>query len=129
MASAKKWVSGGDLPRVTLATRALPASRALLNEAQIMAYITARWDVETVATTFDGALFDSMNLMRHSDVFLGMHGAGWTNSLFLSKASLSERMHAIDNDMRTRGRAYINSMDRNRIASTLDEEFTNMLVL
>lgn len=75
------------MPRVTLATRALPASRALLNEAQIMAYITARWDVDVVTTTFNGTLYDSMDLMQHTDIFLGMHGAGWTNALFLSKVS------------------------------------------
>ena len=83
-----KWASGNSLPRVTLATRALPASRALMNEAQIMAYITARWEVETVSTTFEGALYDSMDLMRRTDLFLGMHGAGWTNTLFLSEVCI-----------------------------------------
>ena len=86
--SVKKWASGGDLPLVVLTTRPLPARRALLNEAQIMAYIAARWEVETAITKFDGALFDTMDLMRRTDLFLGMHGAGWTNALFLSKVRL-----------------------------------------
>ena len=81
--SMSRWASGRSLPQITLASRALPASRALLNEAQIMTYIAARWEVEVATTSFKGALFDSMNLMRHSDMFIGMHGAGWTNTLFL----------------------------------------------
>lgn len=85
LASLKKWASGTRVPRVTLATRAPLASRALMNEAQIVAYINARWDVEVVTTTFKGTLYDSMDLMQHTDVFLGMHGAGWTNALFLSQ--------------------------------------------
>ena len=85
LASSKKWASGTKVHRVTLATRALPASRALMNEPQIVAYINARWDVEVVTTTFKGTLYDSMDLMQHTDIFLGMHGAGWTNALFLSQ--------------------------------------------
>ena len=73
---------------MTLASRALPASRALLNEAQIMAYIAARWEVDVATANFEGALFDSMDLMRRSDVFLGMHGAGWANALFLPTVSV-----------------------------------------
>ena len=53
-----------------------------------MAYIASRWDVEVVRTKFDGELFDSMDLMRHTDVFLGMHEAGWTNTSFLSEVKL-----------------------------------------
>ena len=56
-----------------------------MNEAQIVAYILARWDVEFTSTRFDMHISDSMDLMRHTDVFIGMHGAGWTNSLFLSQ--------------------------------------------
>ena len=42
-------------------------------------------------THFAGALFDSMDLMQRSDVFIGMHGAGWTNALFLSKVTLDDQ--------------------------------------
>ena len=80
-----KWKSGQDRLLLTLATRALPASRAVLNEAQMVAYIAARWDVEVSLTRFDMHIADSMDLMRRTDVFIGVHGAGWTNSLFLSQ--------------------------------------------
>ena len=80
--SMSRWASGRSLPQITLASRALPASRALFNEAQIMTYITARWEVDVATTTFKGALFDSMSIMRHSTMFIGMHGPGWTNTLF-----------------------------------------------
>ena len=80
-----KWKSGGDRPLLTLATRALPSSRAVINEAQMVAYIAARWDVDVTSTKFDTHISDSMDLMRRTDVFIGMHGAGWTNSMFLSQ--------------------------------------------
>ena len=42
-----------------------------------------RYDVDLVLTTFGGSLYDSMKLMQTTDLFLGMHGAGFTNVLFL----------------------------------------------
>ena len=36
-------------------------------------------------TTFAAPLWDTMQLVRGTDVFLGMHGAGFTNLLWLSR--------------------------------------------
>ena len=45
------------------------------------------YDVELVATTFDAPLWETVRLMRGTDVFLGMHGAGFTNVLWLRRVS------------------------------------------
>ena len=44
-----------------------------------------RYDVDVVLTTFDGTLWETMRLMQTTDLFLGMHGAGFTNTMFLPK--------------------------------------------
>ena len=44
------------------------------------------YEVELVLTTFAGLpLWDTMQLVHGTDVFLGMHGAGLTNLLWLRK--------------------------------------------
>jgi len=48
-----------------------------------------RYDVDLVLTTFDGSLWETMRLMQSTDLFMGMHGAGFTNTLFLPKVSLN----------------------------------------
>ena len=48
-----------------------------------------RYDVDLVLTTFDGSLWETMRLMQSTDLFMGMHGAGFTNTLFLPKVRLS----------------------------------------
>ena len=45
-----------------------------------------------MATTFAGMmLWDTMQLVRGTDVFLGMHGAGMTNLLWLRQVHAAER--------------------------------------
>lgn len=39
--------------------------------------------MELRVTDFSGWLFDTVDLMQHTDFFLGMHGAGMTNVYFL----------------------------------------------
>ena len=41
--------------------------------------------MDLVLTTFNGSLWETMQLMQSTDLFLGMHGAGFTNTLFLPK--------------------------------------------
>ncbi len=41
------------------------------------------YDVDLVVTTFETPLWDTMQLVHRTDVFLGMHGAGFTNLLWL----------------------------------------------
>ena len=41
--------------------------------------------MDLVLTTFDGSLWETMRLMQSTDLFMGMHGAGFTNTLFLPK--------------------------------------------
>ncbi len=44
-----------------------------------------RFDVEVVLTPFHVPLWEALALVHSSDVFLGMHGAGFTNLLGLHK--------------------------------------------
>ena len=44
-----------------------------------------RHDVDLVLTDFDGSLWETMRLMQTTDLLLGMHGAGFTNAMFLPK--------------------------------------------
>lgn len=44
--------------------------------------------MELVVTKFDGTLWDTMQLMHSTDVFVGMHGAGMTNLLWIRKVCL-----------------------------------------
>lgn len=60
---------------MTLASRALPATRALLNEADLAAYVEAHWEATVVPASFTESLFDTLELMAQTDVLLGMHGA------------------------------------------------------
>ncbi len=39
--------------------------------------------MELVVAAFDGPLWETVRLVRGTDVFLGMHGAGFTNVLWL----------------------------------------------
>lgn len=109
---AAGWRSGKQLPQVVLASRTGPhTTRALLNEADLVRpvrckltilpkhsvrsdgqhvyewlqvrFIEAKWEVELKVTDFSGWLFDTVDLMQHTDFFLGMHGAGMTNVYFL----------------------------------------------
>ncbi len=41
--------------------------------------------MEVVSTTFHMPLWEALALVRFSDVFLGMHGAGYTNLLGMHK--------------------------------------------
>ena len=42
-----------------------------------------RYDVDLVLTKFEGSMYDTMKLMATTDLFMGMHGAGFTNVLYL----------------------------------------------
>ncbi len=44
-----------------------------------------RYDVELVSTNFGMPMWEALALVRSSDVFLGMHGAGFANLLGLHK--------------------------------------------
>ena len=44
-------------------------------------------------TTFDAPLWETMRLVRGTDVFLGMHGAGFTNVLWLQQVRAPHNGH------------------------------------
>ena len=48
-----------------------------------------RYDVELLLTLFDGSLYDQMKMMRGTDLFMCMHGAGSTNIIFLRPVRFS----------------------------------------
>lgn len=43
------------------------------NEPELVAYIRRTWDVEVQATTFNGSLWDAIDRMHRTTVFVGMH--------------------------------------------------------
>ena len=67
-------------------------SRGIVNEKDILAYILSRYDVTLRVTTFQEPLLQVMELLSHTDVLLGMHGAGWTNALFMKRGAVAMQM-------------------------------------
>ena len=46
-----------------------------------------RYDVDLVITRFSYSLWEAFDLVHSTDVFIGMHGAGFTNLLALHQVS------------------------------------------
>ena len=44
------------------------------------------FQVRVVSSSFNDTLYDTIDLLLRTDVFLGMHGAGFTNIQFIPKA-------------------------------------------
>lgn len=57
--------------------------RSVLNAHILLTYLLSRYNVTLRVTTFEEPLFDVIELLAHTDVLIGMHGAGWTNALFM----------------------------------------------
>lgn len=64
-------------------------SRGVLNEGDIIEYILTRYNVTLRVTTLEEPLLEVINLLASSDVVLGMHGAGWTNALFIKRGAVT----------------------------------------
>ena len=95
---AKKWfdkeaVYRFETPRpvVTYMSRNF-FSRGVLNEGDILAYILARYNVTLRVTTFEEPLHLVMSSLASTDVMFGMHGAGWTNGLFIKRGATMMQM-------------------------------------
>ena len=54
-----------------------------------------RYDVELVLTTFDGSMYDTIKLMRCTELFMGMHGAGFTNHCIPAEGTASPTSWAV----------------------------------
>jgi Glycosyltransferase 61 len=67
-------------------------SRGVLNEGDILAYILARYNVTLRVTTFEEPLHLVMDSLSTTDVMFGMHGAGWTNGLFIKRGATTMQM-------------------------------------
>lgn len=67
-------------------------SRGVLNEHDILRYILANYNVTLRVTTFEEPLLEAMELLQHSDVVIGMHGAGWTNGMFVKHGAVAMQM-------------------------------------
>jgi hypothetical protein len=67
-------------------------SRGVLNEGDILAYILARYNVTLRVTTFEEPLHVVMDSLSTTDVMFGMHGAGWTNGLFIKRGATTMQM-------------------------------------
>lgn len=67
-------------------------SRGVLNEQDILGYILSRYNVTLKVTTFEEPLLYVMDLLSASDVMFGMHGAGWTNALFIKRGATTMQM-------------------------------------
>ena len=67
-------------------------SRGVLNEADILAYVLSRYNVTIKVTTFEEPLLEVMETLGSADVVFGMHGAGWTNALFIKRGATTMQM-------------------------------------
>jgi hypothetical protein len=67
--------------------------RCAANEADILTYILLRYNVTVHVTTFNEPLMETMHLMNSTDVLIGMHGAGWTNAIFLKRGAAAMQLH------------------------------------
>ena len=54
-----------------------------------LASLRQQYDVDLVTAEFGGHLWDTMRLVSGSDVFLGMHGAGFAHLLWLRQVALN----------------------------------------
>lgn len=83
-----------ELPRpvVTYMSRNFFA-RGVVNERDILEYILSKYEVTLRVTTFQEPLLEVMELLSHSDVLFGMHGAGWTNALFMKRGATAMQMY------------------------------------
>ena len=84
-----------------------------MNEADILEYILSRYNVTVRVTAFEEPLLETMQLMNSTDVLLGMHGAGWTNALFLKPGAAAIQLFPFGwrierNRMLIRGLGYKN---------------------
>ena len=59
--------------------------RNALNAPDIIEYILRRYNVTVRLTTFVDPLLQMFDVMNTTDVLIGMHGAGWTNGMFLKQ--------------------------------------------
>jgi len=83
-----------DLPVVTYMSRNF-FSRGVINEAAILKYLISNYNVLLKVTTFQEPLGDVMDILSTSDVIFGMHGAGWTNLLFVVAFTRAGRCHPL----------------------------------
>jgi hypothetical protein len=97
--ASKKWfnkeaVFRHESPRpvVTYMSRNF-FSRGVLNEGDILAYVLARYNVTVRVTTFEEPLHLVMDCLATTDVLIGMHGAGWTNGLFVKRGATTLQMY------------------------------------
>lgn len=58
---------------MTLYSRPPEGRRAVRNEPELIAYIQHTWDVEIESTTFNVSLWEAIDRMRRTAVFVGMH--------------------------------------------------------
>lgn len=63
--------------------------RSVLNTHDVLSYILMRYNVTLRVTSLQEPLPEVVDLMSTSDVVIGMHGAGWTNGLFLKRGAAS----------------------------------------
>jgi hypothetical protein len=83
---------GTSKPVVTYIWRST-LRRCAVNEADILEWILSRYDVTVRVTTFDEPFLEMMDLMNSTDILMGMHGAGWTNGLFLKPGAGGIQLH------------------------------------
>ena len=63
--------------------------RSVLNTHDLLSYILLRYNVTLKVTTLQEPLPEVIELLSNSDVVFGMHGAGWTNGLFIKRGAAS----------------------------------------
>lgn len=61
--------------------------RSVLNGHDILRYILETYNVTVKVTTFEEPIQEVIDLLSHTDLLIGMHGAGWTNAVFLKRGA------------------------------------------
>ena len=61
--------------------------RSVFNAQDILAYTLLRYNVTVRVSIFAEPILEAMELLHSTDVLIGMHGAGWTNALFIKRGA------------------------------------------
>ena len=118
-----------ERPVVTFMWRSI-LRRCAINEADILEYLLSRYDITVRVTTFQEPFLEIMDLMNKTDVLMGVHGAGWTNAIFLKHGAAGLQIlpygWIIEKEdgtpFRIRGGSYMNIV---RIHDGIYAEWTN----
>lgn len=66
--------------------------RCVLNAHDLLAYLLLRYNVTVRVTNFEEPVLQVAEMMGSADIVIGMHGAGWTNALFMKRGAAAMQL-------------------------------------